>query len=134
MKTQHVLIIILLMFGLQSCVDEIELDLDSHETTYIVVDAVINDLYDEQVITLKYTAKYDSNTPLPPVSGATVYVGDGDSVYAFSESEPGIYTSVFRGVIGKTYTLTIENNGELYEASSTMYPSFIIDSVKFVDF
>ncbi len=135
MKTYCILSIFCFLFVLQSCVDEIELDLDSHETTYIVVDGIIHDVSDEQLITIKYSANYDSNVPLPPVTGAYVRVSDDDSTYIFQESEPGVYTCVgLCGQIGKTYTLTIDNNGEVYEAHSTMKPPFTIDSVRFVDF
>lgn len=135
MKTQYLVLFLLSLVVLQSCVDEIELDLDAHNTTYIIVDAVITDITDEQRILLNYTATYDSNTKLPPVVGASVSVSDGDALYIFSELEPGVYICKgFRGKIGKTYALTIKHKGELYHATSTMHPPFEIDSVWFVDF
>ena len=115
---------------LSSCEEETDLRLDRDMTSMLIVDGWILDDRDEQTIRLLSTVPYDSNTPCPPATGASVHVSDGGRTWVFNESEPGIYSaSGFRGEPGKTYNLEIIYNSEKFTATSTMKKSFQIDSL-----
>lgn len=126
----RVIMAIMMTAILTSCEEEIDLKLDSETGSKLIVDGWILDDSDEQTIRLHLTAPYDSKTPCPPATGASVTVFDGDKNYIFNEFEPGIYVaSAFRGAPGKTYNLTIQYNHETYTATSTMKKGFQIDSL-----
>jgi len=116
--------------ALTGCEDEIDLKLDQEQYSKLVVEGWITDHQDKQSIKLTRTAPYDSNEPCPPVTGATVTVDDGNALYPFYETAPGLYeNNSFRGVPGKTYRLKITIDKESYQATSTMPNGFVIDSV-----
>ena len=118
-----------------SCVEEIDLKLDRAEYTKLIVDGQITDQPWPQTIKLNLTSAYDSNVPCPPATGAEVFVTEGDNKYIFPEASPGIYKSdEFTGEVGKTYTLSVVHQNELYTASSVMHPPMPIDSVGFRKF
>ena len=118
-----------------ACVDEIDLELDSAENTKLIVDGEITNFPGPQTIKLTLTSAFDSNQPCPPATGAEVRVTDGEQVYGFPEVAPGIYQSNdITGEVGKTYALSIWFGNQNYEATSTMSPAFVIDSVGFKKF
>jgi len=125
---------IFLTFGLvallSGCQEEIDLKLDQENYSKLVVEAFLNDHDDTQRVVLKYTAPYDSHEPCPPVTGAEVWVTDGNHTIYFPEFTPGIYEAHgWHGTPGRTYTLHIVCSGKHYQATSTMPRGFHIDSV-----
>ena len=122
-----ILIITLVISG---CVDEIDLNLDPQEYERLIVNGLVTDVDSVQTIILSRTIPYDSNEPNPPATGAVVTVESSDGLsYPFKETEPGYYrNSELAGKVGKTYTLNILYEGEVYHASSTMYETLEIDS------
>jgi hypothetical protein len=105
----------------------------------LVVDAWITNKPEAQTIVLSQSQAYFDNTLPPPVSNATVTViENGTKTYTFAEepARKGHYTwtpsgnQVF-GAVGNTYKLTIQVNGETYEASSKMGPVSPVDSIVF---
>ncbi len=86
-----------------------------------------------QWIRLSSTAPYFSNTETPRVPDAVVYVRDenGDT-YEFNHSEthPGLYeTWSLEPQLNQRYTLVIEHDGYVYEASERVLPVAPIDSI-----
>jgi hypothetical protein len=77
-----------------------------------------------QRVRLTTTSPYFSTGSPPPATGATVRVADelGTVVtFAESPSTPGTYTtSALVGVVGRRYTLTIDWNGDRYEATERL--------------
>ena len=119
-----------------ACEDEINPQLEQAEAL-LVVDAWINNKAETQTIHLNFTQSYFDNSTPPPVSNAVVSVLEGQNrSYSFSETAAGIYTwapepgSSF-GAIGSGYTLRIEWDGNVYEASSFMNRVPAVDSVTF---
>jgi len=109
-----------------SCEEVVEVDLDTAPPR-LVIDASIDWVKgtdgSEQTIKLTTTTGYYSTT-IPVVSGATVFVTNGnDVVFDFIETPgTGVYVcSNFVPVIGETYTLTVVNGGQTYTATETMY-------------
>jgi len=136
MKTMKLfLTLIVTAFLLNSCVDEIELNLDQPDYTLLIVEAVITDVDSIQTIYLKLTAPYDSHKACPPATGAQVSVNDGDNTYYFIETSPGVYQNgALEGVVNKTYNLRVDYEGTIYTAVSKMHPTFAIDSLSFKNF
>ena len=119
--------ILMLTIGLLlvACEDVIEVDLDT-ATPRLVIDASIdwvkNTLGNEQKIILSNTTGYYSND-FPTVSGANITVTNTTgTVFDFIEaSVTGEYICTnFEPIIGETYTLSIQLNGETYTATETL--------------
>lgn len=115
---------------LASCTERIDLDLNDDGNRRIVVDGWFTDQEQQHEIDLTWTTSYFSNQAAPPVEGAFLTISDGQNVIELTEEEPGIYrTPVTAGVPGNTYTLTIEHEDEVYEASSFMREVAPVDSL-----
>jgi hypothetical protein len=117
----------LCFLSLLSCETKINPTLENADAL-LVVDAWVNDKPGNQVITLTKTQSYfDSSLP-PAVGGAVVsVVDDAGKVFAFNEDPASKGTYVWKpvgnerlGVPGTSYKLTIQAEGEVYEANSTM--------------
>ena len=120
-------ILIILAFGLllSSCEDVIDVDLDT-AAPKLVIEASINWFKNTpgnvQTIKLSTTTGYYS-TEFPSVSNAIINVvdGSGNQFDFFEGATLGEYTcSNFLPVIGESYTLTVNLNGETYTASETL--------------
>jgi hypothetical protein len=99
------------------------------------LERVLGQVKGQQRIRLTTTQPYFSTTAPPPARGAVVRVTDGTGqVRQFTElpTEPGTYvTSALVGVVGMRYTLTIDFEGERYEATDQMQAVVPIDSLYF---
>ncbi|MFH0895259.1 MAG: DUF4249 family protein [Bacteroidota bacterium] len=114
-------IFFILLFA--SCEKKTEWALQTEDLKLLIVDAKITDEYKNQIIELSYSYTGLNDAP-PPVTGATVSVTDGDSVYTFIEKagSAGTYESqnAFYAQIGKTYTLLVNDGSISYTASDYM--------------
>lgn len=125
MRTTAKILIATLTLFLTSCEDVIHVDLDTAAPKLVIdasIDWVKNTPGNEQKIVLSSTTGYYSDT-FPTVSGATVIVTNAaNTVFTFTEiPNTGEYIcSNFQPVIGETYTLTINLNGETYTAIETL--------------
>lgn len=130
--------ILITIFGLSSCTERIDIDLDS-ERIRLVVEGNITDIQDNQFVKLTETADYFSNTPPKTVSNAILKINNGEQSFTLYESntEVGLYLMPdgFIGVQGETYELNINLENEVggykeYFAQTTMPPlSDDIDSI-----
>lgn len=115
---------------LSACTERIDLELNDDGNRRIVVDGWFTDKEEQHEVKLTYTTSYFANQPAPPVEGALLSISDGETTINLQEEVPGIYrTPVIAGEPGKTYTLTIEHEGEVFTASSFMRDSAPIDSL-----
>jgi len=73
-----------------------------------------------QQIRLTTTISFLSNEPNPPVTDATVSITDGTETWVFSHQGDGYYANAMMPVLDKTYTITIEWNGETYEGADPL--------------
>jgi hypothetical protein len=87
-----------------------------------------------QSIRLSTTDAFFSNVQTPAATGATVVVtDDGGASFAFAETAPGTYTTTgLLAAIGKTYTLTIDWQGDTYTSSATAHAVPPIERLYFV--
>lgn len=117
-----------------SCEDVIEVDLDTAAPRLVIdasIDWVKNTLGNEQKIILSTTTGYYS-TDFLTVSGANITVTNTrGTAFDFTEaSVTGEYVCMnFEPVIGETYTLSIQLNGETYTATETLIATAAIEDI-----
>ena len=134
MKNIKYIFLILVAACFTACEEVVDVDLDTAPPR-LVVDASINWVKgtdgSEQKIRLTTSGSYYENT-VPTVSGATVFITNtSNTVFDFIETPgTGEYVCInFVPVIGETYTLTVQHDGETYTASETLYATPDIDEV-----
>ncbi len=127
------LVILTLTFG---CIDPVELEFQSQES-YLVIDGFITTDFGPHVIKVSQTAPFNNdeiNLP-PPVTGATVYIEDDQGNREdLVPGEAGDYltSTSFQGVVGRSYTLTVENGENVYVSTSQeIQEPIILDSLYF---
>ncbi|SMD34884.1 protein of unknown function [Reichenbachiella faecimaris] len=128
--------LILSAFGiLSACDDQIYPELDDAPEV-LVVDAWIDDLMQDQVVTLSMTQPYFESSETKPVTGAEVYITDNDgNRFDFIDEGVGQYvwspmTDGF-GIIGNTYELTVVSRGDTFKATSMKNRVPKVDSITF---
>jgi Domain of unknown function (DUF4249) len=115
----------LLLLTVCSCVEQVDLEdyIQSKPSGRLVIEGMITNERKPHQVKLTRTGKALPDDPYEPVTGATLSISDGFTIYTLNEVTPGIYlTDSLRGEVNKTYTLHIEVAGETYEASDTMVP------------
>ena len=126
----------ILSMMIMSCEDVIQLDVPKTDP-YLVVDGSITNIAGEQVIKLTKSQDLLSLTSTEGVKNATVKVTDDlGKVYEFKDlKNTGKYVWIptnkteIMGVIGRTYTLDINAEGENYKAISKLNRVPKIDSI-----
>jgi len=115
-----------------SCEKEIDLDLNE-SAQLLVVEGIVHDNLGDNFVALSKTRAYDDNNAIEMVSGASVQITDGlGAVYSLYEISPGYYTdSTLLGIEGRTYSLSVNVNGEFITASSFMNPRIELDSITY---
>jgi hypothetical protein len=126
--------------ALSSCETVIDASIAS-APTQLAVDAWLTDQPGEQQIRLTQTNNYFNNARPAPALSASVTVGDNTGrIFNFTDPDnDGVYTwkpanardTTRLGIIGRTYGLGIQYNGESYVAVSQMPRVPVIDSVTF---
>lgn len=118
MKKQALIILILLSFW--SCERQTDWLLDDERLNLIVVDGIITSEQKVHTISIMRPVKELNEKP-QPVSGATVKINYGTTVYPLIEdiTNPGQYKtdSTFYAVAGRKYKLTINYGNKEYYAN-----------------
>ncbi|MCG8386554.1 MAG: DUF4249 domain-containing protein [Cytophagales bacterium] len=135
---KKVFILLVLVAGLWSCEDSVNISLNDAPPV-LVVDAWINNKPEVQVIRLSQSQPFFESELPPPVSGAEITVSSSEgNTFTFSEEGvPGEYrwnpitngNSI--GAIGTTYQLSIRVDDESYTAVSQINRVPAIDSITF---
>ena len=130
-------VLLIFMTILTSCTDVIDLELNVEDLDLLVVDAEITSQDNAYAyITKSITVSSDSTNPT--VSNATVIISDNAQpantmTLVERGSIPGFYTTPegedYKGVVGRTYTLTIYFEGDTIKASDVLYKVPNIDSL-----
>ena len=136
---KYILFFTLLTAIFTSCEDIIDVEVEGDEAQ-LVVDAWINNLPQPQIIQLRRTAPYFSNTFTPEVNGAKVTVfDDTGAAFEFQEdNNTGNYiweppTGEVFGQIERNYYLVVELDGEEYVSVSKMNRIMPVDSIGYED-
>ncbi len=127
---------IILSLGLISCEDVIQLEVPKTDP-YLVVDGSITNLAGEQVIKLTKSQDLLSLATVEGIKNATVKVTDDlGKIYEFKDPKNvGKYVWIptkptdIMGVVGRTYTLEVNSEGENYKAVSKLNRVPKIDSI-----
>jgi hypothetical protein len=120
MKIKQITYILFSFFGLSSCTKEIELDLNSSNSKYVIE----AELPQSQVatVTITKTVNYSDSNNFPAIKGAIVTITDNlGNTELLSETTAGVYkTQKIKGEEGKTYSLSVKADGQTFTAKSTM--------------
>jgi hypothetical protein len=135
---RHLIIIIAIASSLVSCEESITLDLDQTPSR-LVIEAQVTNKPGYQYVRLSKTADFYQTGKTPRVTNAQVIVRDDlGKTFTFVHNprahadSAGIYVpqSPFAGEIGRTYTLRVDSEGEVYTAEDKMVSVIPIDSLK----
>ena len=115
-----------------ACREVVEIDLPNEEPR-LIIEAEVNDTPGPHSVRLSLTADYFSDGPLPPVTDALVVLSDDAGQRdTLEQTEAGLYqTRSLEGIIGRSYTLHIQWNGNTYESSGTLLEEAVIDSLSY---
>ena len=138
-EAKKIISLFILTIVISGCTEKIDLQLDESYTR-LVVDGAITNQAGPHRVRLTTTSSFLGGEPDPTISGATVSITDGDTMYYLNEKagDPGDYYTdpEVRGTAGKTYTLNITLPQTIagqcdYTASCLMKPIGSIDSIGF---
>jgi len=131
MRKKIIYNLILTFVFFSACTESYDVELDSSYNRLVVQGSISNELKQHQVI-LSKSADYFANKPATKVTDAIVTLSDGENIFILTEVEQGVYeTDSIAGEIGKTYTLSIDTEGNSYKASSYLNYCPPIDSINF---
>lgn len=131
-KIKYVLFAVI-PFLLDSCQEVVEIPLDNTNPK-LVVDGMVSNQPGPYYVKLSTTGDFYSTAPSPKVTDAVVTISDnaGNSeVLTHISDQPGTYqTSTLQGVIGRTYYLNIQYEGQSYQSESQLNPVSDIDKLE----
>lgn len=130
MKIAYKLIIILFtLYTATSCTKVIDIDLNSSDPQIVVEGEISNGEF--ALIKITKSVNFDESNDFPKVQNAIVVITDnmgGSEV--LTETSPGIYKGdSIIGVIGRTYSLSIEVEGKTLSSVSTIPNQINFDSL-----
>ncbi len=126
------ILILLSVILLSSCEKVIDIDLSSTDAK-IVIEGAITDQAGPYRVKITKSTDYFVPEEAPAVTGASVIISDNEgNSELLDEVSAGVYeTSTLQGVHGRTYTLQVDVEGEVYTASSVLHNKTLIDSLKY---
>lgn len=132
LKFLSLLFIFIIGTTFSGCRELVEIDLPN-QNPQLVIEAEITDSPGPHYVKLSLSQEYFSKDELPPVENAIVTIRDNEGQEEIlTQLEPGLYiTQNLKGINGRTYTLTIEWNGNLYQGKDTLLEEAVIDSLEY---
>jgi len=133
MKPFYIFYFCLLLIG-ASCTDVIEVDVPKGQKRLVIeasLDWEKGTSGNNQTILLSTSTPYFENQEIAPATGATVTVTNIDSgtQFVFENQNDGRYTTPsFIPIVGNSYRLEVNYNGQTYSATETLYP--LIDDIE----
>jgi hypothetical protein len=110
-----------------SCTKVVDINLND-AAPKIIIEGGLSDIPASCSVKVSKTVNFDQPNDFPPVTGAVVTITEdfGDKT-ALTEISAGLYKAdLYRGISGKTYTVSVTAEGKTYTASSKMaYPTAI---------
>jgi hypothetical protein len=129
------LVLITLIFTQVSCEKVIDLDFKDEQTKF-VIEGTINKDSLVQTVKISRTLKFNETGAYPVIDNALVSVIDNlGNEATFTLVSPGVYQTInYLGVEGRTYTLTVKIEDEVFTSSSSMPFQVPIDSLTLEEF
>jgi hypothetical protein len=132
-RMKKIVYILFLVFIVTACEEVIEVDLNDVNPV-VVIEGNLTRSPSLTMVKVSKTSNYFGEPAVSKmVSNALVTIeNDLGSKFILEEVEKGIYKS--RDIypqFGRTYKLTVEVDGEIYEAYSTLHPPVNIDSITY---
>lgn len=130
MKYSPIVVGILSLIAFSSCEKVINVNL-KNAAPRLVIEGWVEDSGNPATVTICKSAVFSTNGNYPKVSGAVVKITDNlGTTFLLPETTTGIYTdTALKGVIGRTYNLSVQVEGKTYTASSTITRKAILDSL-----
>ncbi|MGZ4036575.1 MAG: DUF4249 domain-containing protein [Bacteroidia bacterium] len=135
MKTFVYFFSVILLTGLCSCEDVIQVKLDQG-SKLVVVDAFVTDMRMDQRIRLTYSDDFFDGQNPPPVKNATVKLTDLSTNKTFNFLDQGTGDYIYGlalndtvGFVGHNYKLEVTSNGITYTSLATLKRTTPIDSI-----
>jgi hypothetical protein len=122
MNTRKLLILLAVAPLFPACKKVIDVDLNS-AAPHIVIEGTMSDQPGPYFVKLSKTVNFSDANTFPTVSGALVKITDNiGTTEILTETNPGTYStsSALIGIVGRTYTLTVNSEGKEYSASSAI--------------
>jgi hypothetical protein len=119
-KYKLITLVFVLLFS--SCEEVIDLNLDK-TVPKIVIEGIFTDLDVRHSVSISYTTNFEAENKKVPVSGALVTLTEenGRTITFTEQGSAGTYfSSKYKGIPGKKYTMTVISNGKSYVATSVM--------------
>ncbi|MEM9648618.1 MAG: DUF4249 domain-containing protein [Bacteroidota bacterium] len=135
MKRYYNILILTLFIAVTSCTDVVEVDVPeapSRLTIEASLDWEKGTTGNNQTILLSTSTPFYDNLSPAPVTGAVVSVTNNDSgaVFNFQDQNDGRYTTnAFIPILGNSYTLNVNYNGERYTGTETLFSVTDISSI-----
>ncbi len=117
---KRILILMGAILSLASCEKEIDLDLNTANTKYVIEAELPQN--EVATVSISKTVNFTESNNFPQVKGAIVSLSDEKgNTELLKEIGNGVYTSEkTKGTVGVSYTLTVKVDGNTYIAKSTM--------------
>jgi hypothetical protein len=118
---------------LSSCEKVLDVDLNEADPK-VVIEGLITDKPGPYLVKVSMSADYYNNQPPPAVTNAVVVISDNTGIIdTLTQVSPGVYrTNATTGVKLRTYTLSVNINGTIYTAVSTLPDLYPVDSLAYV--
>lgn len=139
-KTYPILILLILTFFVNGCVEEIDLKTITFESA-LVVEAILTNELKHHEITLSRTFSFEEGKPSTETDASVYIIDNLENTYNFTEINSGKYRSTeeFAALPNHEYQLVIKtNDGKTYQTVATpltqitpmgdLYPSLEIDN------
>jgi hypothetical protein len=131
----RIIIILLLLFIVNNCTIPFTPEV-AEDQSLLVVEGLVTDQLAPNRVKLSTSRPLSETASSKPVTGCSVSISDDTgNTFNLSEKDNGVYetdSTVFRGAIGRTYTLHISRNNGSFNYESTpmqMIPVPPIDSI-----
>jgi len=134
------IILTILLFSFFSCTENITIHTKNSPPVIVIYGELTNE-FTHQSINITWSSPYFDALPNAGVSGASVKITRSDSeIYELFENDtvPGLYETETKWAVtdGVTYSLKVDVNSDgnkkTYEATTTIFPSNGLDSIKIV--
>lgn len=122
-------ILVAIVIGFSSCTEKIDFDLNT-EKSRLVVEGNVSSGKGKHSVKLTKTTSYFYSEKAPVVENASVKISDGTDSWTLVEEKPGYYfTPEIEPKTGKTYTITVDAEGQTYTAQERMELVVEFDSI-----